>query len=305
MKIVSCKNVFLTRSGIGLKSLRLINETVHQYPGKKRHFWRYAVFQFFLKRRIKLKGNFFIIHNHWCPGYYHWITEALPRLLAVMDRIQGYTLVLPESFKGPVSESIEPMFRGNIYWIPQDRNLVVENLLVPENPPYSGHYERTTFLKLRAIYQQGLAEKNVSMQNNRRIYASRSKANRRKVVNDNEVIRALEKHGFIAVNFEDFSFWQQAALMVNAEILVSIHGAGLANILFMNENTWLIELQKEPAGQDEPADVLYRNFAETLGLKYNMIPCKPAGADASLYTSDIFVDLSELTSLLPLRPSED
>src|SRR5690349_14256871 len=105
MRTIVGHNIFLTRSGIGMKAFRLIDETIHRYPGKRKHFWRYALLQFFVRGKIKLRGQYVVIHNHWCPGYYHWITEALPRLLSVRDQVKDRILVLPLSFKERLAPS--------------------------------------------------------------------------------------------------------------------------------------------------------------------------------------------------------
>src|SRR5688572_10195689 len=138
MKIVTLKNVFLTRSGIGVKNLRLVNETIHRYPGKRRHFFLYAMFQRLLRKQLRLNGKYVIIHNHWCPGWYHWLTEAMPRLLHVQHYVTDHTLILPDSFKGAHAESLEPFFKGGIFWLAKKTNALVEELVIPENPPYSG-----------------------------------------------------------------------------------------------------------------------------------------------------------------------
>src|SRR5687768_9938573 len=154
MRIFQHLWVFLTRSGIGLKGFRLIDETIHLYKGKRSHFLRYGLFQFIFRKKITLRGKYFVIHNHWCPGYYHWITEALPRLYRVHTFIDQYVLLLPESFKGMPLDSIGPLYNKEIYWIPMNKNLIVESLMIPENPPFSGIYDKDIFFELRRLYQK-------------------------------------------------------------------------------------------------------------------------------------------------------
>jgi len=297
MKIVERKNVFLTRSGIGLKGMRLIDETIHLYKGKRNHFWMYALYHFVFRKKIRLKGKFFVIHNHWCPGYFHWITEALPRLLAVSSHLDGHILVLPESFKGSIYESIKPIYYGEVYWIPQNRDLLIESLLIPENPPFSGFYEKDLIFHLREIYTQGSLNFS-SLPKTSKLYISRSKAKQRKVVNEASVVSFLKELGFETVNFEEFTFWEQVALMKQTDILVSIHGAGLTNLLFMKEGSRVIELQKDLLRTDEQADVLYKDFAELLNVKYDVLYCRPVHPDESHYKADIVVNLEKLKGLL-------
>lgn len=298
MKIVTHTWVFLTRSGIGLKDLRLIEETIHQYKGKRNHFWKYALFQFIFRKKIKLRGKYFIIHNHWCPGYYHWITEALPRLFHVRAFLDHHILLLPESFKGMPLDSIEPLYGKEVYWIPMNKNMVLESLMIPESPLASGVYEKEIFFKLRNLYSEAVMEKNIKKKFGSKIYASRSKALRRKVANENEVTATLAEYGFTIINFEDHSFWEQVAMMQQADVLVSVHGAGLSNVLFMREGSRVIELQKEPVNMGEAVDVLYKDFSKVMRVKYDVLFCKPVNKNEALYQADIIVNWQSLKDLL-------
>lgn len=298
MKIVTYAWVFLTRSGIGLKDLRLIEETIHQYKGKRNHFWKYALFQFIFRKKIKLRGKYFIIHNHWCPGYYHWITEALPRLYHVRTFLEDHILLLPESFKGMPFDSIEPLYDKEVYWIPMNKNMVLESLMIPESPPASGVYEKEIFFKLRNLYSEAVMGKNIKKKFGNRIYASRSKALRRRVSNEIEVTATLAEYGFTIINFEDHSFWEQVAMMQETEVLVSLHGAGLSNMLFMKEGSRVIELQKEPVNLVAGVNVLYKDFSKVMGVKYDVLFCKPVKQNQTLYFSDIVVNLQSLKGML-------
>jgi capsular polysaccharide biosynthesis protein len=295
MKIISVRNVFLTRSGIGLKRLRLIDETIALYPGKRKHFWQYALFQFFFRKKIQLKGNYFVIHNHWCPGYYHWITEALPRLLAVRISLTDHILVLPASFKEKLSPSLLPLYTGEILWIPQDSNLKIENLLIPANP-LSGAYDDLVMNELRDIYVRYAAKLLARADYRSRIYVSRRKALQRKVDNEAEVEKFLSSYGFQLVCFEELGFWEQVNVMRHAQVVISIHGAGLSNALFMTEGSMLIELQRHPG--DEAVDVLYKDLSAALALRYAVLFCAPTVSAMPLKSADISVPLDELKSIL-------
>lgn len=294
MKISTYQNVFVTRSGIGMKMFQLIPETIHHYPGKKRHFYIYALVQFFLRKKIKLKGNYFIIHNHWCPGYFHWLTEALPRMLAATNHVKDYTLILPETFKGFSQDSLQALYHGKIFWIPQDKNLIIQKLLVPENPRYCGNFDRTTFAMLRDLFSKFFTNQ-VFGPAVRKIYISRWKSGRRKVANENEVVTVLTDWGFEIINFEDLRFSEQVQLMVSTKVLFSIHGAGLSNMLFMPKGGWVVELQKKPSPSQDQNE-LYKDLATTLDLQYRPIFCP--SDEQSIYIADIVLDINILKNFL-------
>jgi capsular polysaccharide biosynthesis protein len=296
MRTIVGHNVFLTRSGIGMKAFRLIDETIHRYPGKRRHFWQYALLQFFVRGKITLRGKYFVVHNHWCPGYYHWITEALVRLLSVRDQVKDRILVLPESFKESLAPSLAPLYNGKIFWVPENKNLLIEDLLIPENP-FSGQYDPGALKLLRDIYIQHVVQSGEHALRNRRLYVSRRKAARRKVYNEDELEQMLKNYDFEVVNYEDFTFWEQVRLSMHCSMLISIHGAGLSNVLFMSAGMHVVELQHQPMPGFKK-DVLYRDLCEIMNLKYDVLFCEPSGVDQSLPTGDIVVDLEAIKKIV-------
>lgn len=57
-----------------------------------------------------------------------------------------------------------------------------------------------------------------------------------------KLVSALEARGFERVYFERLSPLEQVALMANAEVMMSYHGAGFANMIFAGPDTHCIEL---------------------------------------------------------------
>ncbi|NOG52157.1 MAG: glycosyltransferase family 61 protein [Chloroflexi bacterium] len=66
----------------------------------------------------------------------------------------------------------------------------------------------------------------------RRLYISRSKARRRRVLNESAVIALLAPLGFEAFTLEDLSVAEQVRLFAGAEAVVAPHGSGLTNLVF-------------------------------------------------------------------------
>ena len=75
----------------------------------------------------------------------------------------------------------------------------------------------------------------------KRLYVGRLDALHRRVVNETEVARELEKEGFINVVSSRLSFAEQVQLFSDAEVIVGIHGAGLANLLFAPPGAIVVE----------------------------------------------------------------
>ena len=73
-----------------------------------------------------------------------------------------------------------------------------------------------------------------------RIYLSRAET--RRVKNEEEVIRLLTSHGFETIEDRPRSIHEQIDLFRGASIIVAPHGSSLANLVWCNRGTQLVEL---------------------------------------------------------------
>ena len=64
----------------------------------------------------------------------------------------------------------------------------------------------------------------------------------RPLAGESDLLEMLQPFGFESVVFEDLSPLEQIAIMANAEMMVSHHGAGFTNMLFANPQATVIEL---------------------------------------------------------------
>lgn len=76
----------------------------------------------------------------------------------------------------------------------------------------------------------------------RRFWVARKSERNREMAGEAELIADLSKRGFAVVHFEDLSPLEQVAIMARAEVMISYHGAGFANMLFAGKDTHCIEI---------------------------------------------------------------
>jgi capsular polysaccharide biosynthesis protein len=74
----------------------------------------------------------------------------------------------------------------------------------------------------------------------------------------------LQKKGFNKFKLSEMNFEDQVGLFFNAEVIVSSHGAGLANILFCKPKTKIIEVKHKR--ENNP---LYFNISKVLDLDHS------------------------------------
>lgn len=173
-----------------------------------------------------------VYHNHS-----HWLTAHVPKLLLLKERGQLENVILPPKNKRtPVINStfeilgIDPKeFRS----LDSSRPLDVKELTVIETDRFRPELLRS----VRSAFCPDTA--NIPQ---RKIYISRAKAQRRKLLNEDDIWPLLQEKGFEKVFMEELSFREQITLMQESKIVMAPHGAAITNVLFCQPGTHIVEI---------------------------------------------------------------
>ncbi len=192
-------------------------------------------------------GNVAFLSARWGgAAYFHWMFDVITRFDLLQRSGLRETIdkfVVNASDSSYQAETLETL------GIPQDKllesrcnlHITADKLIVP-SISYDGsgavskwkcEYLRQTFLKEQQPLSTDYSE---------RIYISRQQASYRRIVNDEEVIKYLEKFGFRSVKLETMSVAEQAACLAAAKVIVAPHGGGLTNLVFCSPGTKVIEI---------------------------------------------------------------
>ena len=228
----------------------------------------------------------------WSNGYFHWMLDALPRLHEATRNAGHKAIVLPRQFKGThyVHESLKALGYNEIQFMKSGHLYFFRQLHFQTHLAPTGNYNPENIISLRKQLLQGIPKPTFS--EGKRIYISRSKANRRKITNEAELIPVLKKKGFTIVHFEDYSWQEQVSICYHAEILMGLHGAGLSNMLFMQPKTKLVELR----GEDDSHNNCYFSLASALNLKYYYLLLTSSKED--ILDANFIAELSTFQNLL-------
>jgi Glycosyltransferase 61 len=196
--------------------------------------------------RRRFDEHVFWITDNWSHNYFHWLTDALPRLFAIRDRVADIQLLLPARFQNLsfVEPSLRPFRVGRVVFMKPKESWICSRVTMPAHTAVTGNYNEEV---IRAV-GQALVTKYAgdSMADRQgRIYISRQRALRRRIVNEQEIISILRDFDFTTVCPEDYSFEEQVKIFSSARLLISNHGAGLTNMLFMPEGGRVLELRRE------------------------------------------------------------
>lgn len=186
-----------------------------------------------------VRGTAVVLNNPWCHNYYHWMLEVAPRIMLM--RAAGlaadwYVVECQSRYQQRVLE---------LLGVPRERwvqphyglHLRADTLLRPSQPGTDAWRAMSA-----AIQESARAEAVGSSPPRRRLYISRRSAAHRKLANEPELMELLKRYGFESHSFENCDFARQVELISQAEIVVSVHGAALANLIFAQPGTRVVEI---------------------------------------------------------------
>ena len=244
-----------------------------------------------------------VCHNQWSTeNYYHWLIDSLPRLLALRTLYPGMKLLLPQaSAQQPVPEFIASSARilGFADYLPLNPRQVLSarSVILPSLTATALMQRPELMRQVRQELLAALCPEPVRPF--RRVYVARSEKYPRILVNEPEVDAWLAEQGFEKVYFEQMTLQEQVRLMHETEVLLAVHGAGMANILFLPSTARVIEIHNQ-----EYSDPCYLRLASCLHLTYYICPCN--GVSTVLRNqSNVVVDVALLKSIMALALAQD
>jgi capsular polysaccharide biosynthesis protein len=132
----------------------------------------------------------------------------------------------------------------------------------------------------------------------RRLLIVRGRDSGRSFVNRDEVEQIAKSRGFDAVMLEDYSFEDQIELFASARVVVGVHGAGLANLVFRGRRP-LTVLELVP---DTMSHAFYYNLVRCLGGDYRAIRVGSTGAGVDYRLKNVAVAPGQLDRALAELP---
>ena len=110
-----------------------------------------------------------------------------------------------------------------------------------------------------------------------RVYISRATAARRRLLNEDEILPILLRHGFDILQAEGMGVAEQARRFGAARTIMGLHGAGLSNMIFAAPGAEVIEFISE-ANPTFPT--YFQHLARGCGHAHRTVPVHLAGRGA-------------------------
>jgi hypothetical protein len=211
--------------------------------------WRMPAFML-KKRKRGLYSSVF--HFPWAEtSNYHWFFDCLPRLYVLAQAVkEPLTLIananMPQFQFDTLNFVLKDFAHIYVSYIRKHEKWECENFLMPSFVAnnVSGYLpkEISGFLRDKILQGYRLKEKHPT----RKIYISRSRATKRRVKNEKELLPVLEKYGFEVVFPELLSYREQVQLFYESKVIAGPHGAGFTNTFFA-QNPAVLELHPATA----------------------------------------------------------
>ena len=300
-RLLKLADVLASSDGLLFKGTKILRESFafpnHLDDWRSRSIFKFLVTNYAFRRRRRIEEALWIT-DYWSTGHFHWLTDALTRLFVMRDRLNDLLLLLPASYEGRdiVTSSLNAFGVRKMDFIGRDEFVECRNLLMPSHTAPSGHFNQDAIRGVRNVL---LSAYGSGEPGEERLYITRSKAAKRRIVNEDEIAPIVAGFGFQTVFAEDISFEEQVRLCSRARYIVSNHGAGLTNILFMREGGSVLELRH----QSDCINNCYFTLSSALDLNYFYQTCEPHNA-ADPHEAHLLVDPHRLEENLRLLTHE-
>ena len=225
-----------------------------------------------------------------CPpvGYYHWLVEVMPNLINAVNVCPNAKVLLSVESPAYIRQALALLF-GDGYTkrlVVSDAPVQVMRIAMPQFEEHSGYVRLEDIETLRKTF---LSEKRTLGNSPTRIYVSRSRTARRSMGNEKEVEKVLLREGVEIVHLEELAFEQQIELFNCADEIIAPHGAGLANLVWAEPFSRVLEIFPHRFFND-----CYARLSVSRSLAYDYFSCSP---DAH---SHGYIDVDKITSWLDL-----
>jgi len=313
---VKCyRNVFVSHEGLCLKNLRFLPRSSFNIRTKYDNsfgwgYYRLVAEQYLVStfgrslKKLELDDKAYtLIHTKWF-NYSFWLTSSLIRLYKAQLLQNETTIIYPEEWRNIayVNESLALFPSVKQEPIDAGVHLQVKQLVLPEVREFTSAFNPADILAFKEYVYSHISRMSFDLNLSGKTYITRRKAKYRKIQNENDVLGIVRTAGYDIVDFEDYSFLEQVYIMSKTRSLISIHGAGLSNIMFMPSGGNVLELMHH---YEQKLDYRFTfwKLAQCSELNYYIQFCNMIKENQNPLFNDLIVDPKLLQNNILLMSS--
>jgi capsular polysaccharide biosynthesis protein len=224
----------------------------------------------------KLESAFFVGGT---KNWMHFVIEDLPRIIKLntLPISRDIPLLVSSNLGEQIRESIEVLSNRSVIAIDAFQKVEVDCLYYmdfqnPLQQVMQGDFQSAALLfdpkVLNLAKQIFRSTSDAQIDGPTRVLIRREKGLFRPLVNGDKISRILEKrYGFTSVFAGELTLREAIHNFSNAEIIVGEYGAGLANCIFMRDESLVIEIR----GELERVSIEYQELIKSLGHKHKLL----------------------------------
>lgn len=214
-------------------------------------------------------------------AYFHFLVENLPLFLAARCEFPLAKVIVAKNSPRYLTQALELL---GVDSIEVDSQVTVDELIICSVGRDTGwaHPKDVTLLK------QSFKPYIVAQQKRKSVYVSRSHS-MRSPVGENELIESLKAIGVEIIFAEDLTLKEQIALFSSSEVLIGIHGAGLANQLWMESGSTVIEIVDK-----QYFNICFEALAKASGNMYESVIFDSKGPNPGIPVSKVIEKVLEV-----------
>jgi capsular polysaccharide biosynthesis protein len=233
--------------------------------------------QFSLQKERRIRGRAIVLTTPGARGnYFHWCLELLPKIHLLRScglfqpKKDTFLVNHDEAHYQIQTLALLGLQASNVVRTYPGIKITADELIVPS---HSSRHEAVPSWAIQFLRQRFLRQSLAGDQ--KKLFLDRGAAKRRTIFNQGEVHKYLRDRGYTVVDSAWLSFQEQVSLFSGARSIVSCHGAGLANLCFVEPGTRLLEIFS-PYYTPE----YFRVLSEHLGVLYGCVSGVAVGGRA-------------------------
>jgi len=186
---------------------------------------------------VGLQGAWTSVIGRWSEGYYHWFTDALPRLASLNDLPPETKILTREQLEGFAKVSLEMLGLLDRVRETKETHLAVEDFYFLSPVGMTGCTNPESVKWLREAFLPHAAPGDFPA----KVFIRRE-GKTRGMANKREVENLFREKGWWVIDLEKLAFAEQIAVFSRATHIVGEHGAGFTNLLWCNPGCQVLEL---------------------------------------------------------------
>jgi hypothetical protein len=244
--------------------------------------------------------NIIPLMNRLSNNYFHWTAESLTRIALLVKHNPSfktsYIIAINDDAPAFVTDSLHHLIGwplNKIIKIKKNEVAKVDNCIMISYPTLRDKSTSMYYAYPPYIFKalNAFAFQNINSASNHtptHFIISRSNANGRNLVNENELLPHFSAMPLTIVHLEKLNYVEQVRLFQHAKLIIAPHGAGLTNLLYCNDNTVVVELF--PIGRSFNQTSMYYQISKAIGLRYHILMVKSENAKEDMVADNALID---------------